>query len=36
MEKHTENTIYSTFANTAERRKQNTAVVYLGTQFSYK
>ncbi len=36
MEKRTENTIYSAFANTAELRKQNTAVVYLGTQFSYQ
>jgi long-chain acyl-CoA synthetase len=36
MEKRTENTIYSTFANTAERRKQNTAVVYLGSRFSYQ
>ena len=36
MEKRTENTIYSTFANTAERRKHHTAVVYLGTVFSYQ
>jgi long-chain acyl-CoA synthetase len=35
MEKRTESTIYSTFANTAERCKHNTAVVYLGTRFSY-
>jgi long-chain acyl-CoA synthetase len=35
MEKRIENTIYSTFANTAERCKHNTAVVYLGTRFSY-
>ncbi|MEJ2730374.1 MAG: class I adenylate-forming enzyme family protein, partial [Deltaproteobacteria bacterium] len=36
MEKQTGNTIYSTFANTAERRKHNTAVIYLGTRFSYQ
>jgi long-chain acyl-CoA synthetase len=36
MEKHTENTIYPTFANTAERCKHDTAVVYLGTRFSYQ
>jgi long-chain acyl-CoA synthetase len=36
MENQTENTIYSTFANTAERRKHHTAVVYLGTRFSYQ
>ena len=36
MEKRIENTIYSTFANTAERCKDNTAVVYLGTRFSYQ
>ena len=36
MEKRTENTIYSTFTNTAERRKHHTAVVYLGTRFSYQ
>ncbi len=36
MEKRTENTIYSTFANTAERCKHNTAVVYLGTRFFYQ
>jgi long-chain acyl-CoA synthetase len=36
MEKRTENTIYSTFASTAERRKHHTAVVYLGTRFSYQ
>jgi long-chain acyl-CoA synthetase len=36
MENQTENTIYSTFANTAERRKHHTAVVYLGTCFSYQ
>jgi long-chain acyl-CoA synthetase len=35
MENRTENTIYSNFANTAERCKHNTAVVYLGTRFSY-
>jgi long-chain acyl-CoA synthetase len=36
MEKRTENTIYSTFANTAESRKHDAAVVYLGTRFSYQ
>jgi len=36
MEKQTENTIYRTFANTAERYKHDTAVVYLGTRFSYQ
>ncbi len=36
MEKRPENSIYSTFANTAERCKHNTAVVYLGTCFSYQ
>jgi len=36
MEKLTENTIHSTFAETAERCKHNTAVIYLGTRFCYK
>jgi len=36
MQKRTENTIYSSFADTAERCKDNTAVVYLGTRFSYR
>jgi long-chain acyl-CoA synthetase len=36
MEKHIKNTIYSAFANTAERRKDKTAVVYLGSRFSYQ
>ena len=36
MEKHTENTIYSTFADTAERYKHHTAIVYLGNRFSYQ
>ena len=36
MEKRTESTIYPTFANTAERCKHDTAVVYLGTRFSYQ
>ena len=36
MQKRIENTIYSSFADTAERCKDNTAVVYLGTRFSYR
>ena len=30
------NTIYAAFARTAEHRKDHTAVVYLGTRFSYR
>ena len=35
MEKSNENTIYSTFAKTADQYKNHPAVVYLGTRFSY-
>jgi long-chain acyl-CoA synthetase len=35
MEKPTPQDIFSTFAATADVRKNNTAIVYLGTQFSY-
>ena len=30
------NTIYSVFAETAERRKHQAAIIYLGTTFSYR
>ncbi|MGD8411547.1 MAG: class I adenylate-forming enzyme family protein [Desulfobacterales bacterium] len=36
MDPHTSNHIYTAFAETAEQRKNNTAVVYLGTRFSYR
>lgn len=36
MEKSAANTIYSTFANTAERCRQHPALVYVGTRFSYQ
>ena len=36
MGKTAEHNIYSTFAKTAERQKGKTAVVYLGTRFSYR
>ena len=36
MEKTTENTIYQTFVKTAEHCKDSTAVIYLGTRFSYQ
>ncbi len=35
METPTHQDIYSAFAATAKRRKDNTAIVYLGTRFSY-
>jgi long-chain acyl-CoA synthetase len=35
MGKKPSQSIFSTFAQTAERRKDDTAVVYLGTRFSY-
>jgi long-chain acyl-CoA synthetase len=35
MEKPTHQDIFSTFAATADGLKNNTAIVYLGTQFSY-
>jgi long-chain acyl-CoA synthetase len=35
MEKLKHQDIFSTFAATADGRKDNTAIVYLGTQFSY-
>jgi long-chain acyl-CoA synthetase len=36
MKKTVNNNIFSTFEATAERRKDNTAAVYLGTRFSYR
>jgi long-chain acyl-CoA synthetase len=36
MGKTPEHNIYLTFAKTAERQKGHTAVVYLGTRFSYR
>ncbi|UCG06062.1 MAG: AMP-binding protein, partial [Desulfobacterales bacterium] len=30
------NNIYAVFAETAERRKDHTAIIYLGTTFSYR
>ncbi len=36
MSFETDHNIYAAFAETAEQRKHNTAIVYLGTQFSYK
>ena len=35
MEKPTHQDIYSAFAATAEDRKDNTAIIYLGNRFSY-
>jgi long-chain acyl-CoA synthetase len=35
MDKTTPYNIFATFAETAVQRKNNTAVVYLGTRFSY-
>ncbi|MDJ0988180.1 MAG: class I adenylate-forming enzyme family protein [Desulfobacterales bacterium] len=35
MSSITDHNIYAAFAETAEQRKNNTAVVYLGTRFSY-
>jgi len=35
MEPNTNQNIYAAFAETAVQRKNNTAVVYLGTRFSY-
>ena len=35
MNPETNHNIYAAFAETAERRKNNTAVIYLGTRFSY-
>ncbi len=36
MSFETDHNIYAAFAETAEQRENNTAIVYLGTQFSYK
>lgn len=36
MEPNTNPNIYATFAETAEQRKNHTAVVYVGTRFSYQ
>jgi long-chain acyl-CoA synthetase len=36
MKRTANNNIFSTFETAAERRKDNTAVVYLGTRFSYR
>ena len=36
MEPNTNQNIYAAFAETAVQRKNNTAVVYLGTRFSYQ
>ena len=36
MKKTANNNIFSAFETTAERRKDNTAAVYLGTRFSYR
>ena len=36
MKQNNKSTIYSSFAKTAEHRKDHTAVVYLGTRFSYR
>jgi long-chain acyl-CoA synthetase len=36
MKKTANNNIFSAFEATAERRKDNTAAVYLGTRFSYR
>ncbi|MGD2098794.1 MAG: class I adenylate-forming enzyme family protein [Desulfobacterales bacterium] len=36
MDPRTNNTIYAAFAETAAHRKNHTAVVYLGTRFSYR
>ena len=36
MEKPTHQNIYSAFAAAADRRKDHTAIVYLGTRFSYR
>ncbi|MGD8991601.1 MAG: class I adenylate-forming enzyme family protein [Desulfobacterales bacterium] len=36
MEPNTDRNIYAAFAAAADQRKNNTAVVYLGTRFSYR
>ena len=36
MDKKTTQNIFATFAETATQRKDNTAVIYLGTRFSYR
>ena len=36
MDKKTANHIFSAFSETADRRKNDTAVVYLGTRYSYR
>jgi len=35
MTQHTHYNIFSTFAQTAERRGHNSAVIYLGTRYDY-
>jgi long-chain acyl-CoA synthetase len=36
MEANTDHNIYATFAEIADQRKDDTAIVYLGTRFSYR